>query len=39
MNGLAVGVRGDESGAKARFGSRLYRRDDLVGVSCPVDSW
>ena len=32
MNGLAVGVRGDELVGRARFGIRLYRLEDLVGV-------
>ena len=32
MNGLAVGLRGDELVGKARLGIRLYRLDDLVGV-------
>lgn len=38
MNGLAVGVRGDELVGKARLGIRLYRLEDTVGV--PVSgSW
>jgi hypothetical protein len=32
MNGLAVGVRGDELAGKARLGIKLYRLEDLVGV-------
>ena len=32
MNGLAVDVRGVELVGEARFGMRLYRLDDLVGV-------
>jgi hypothetical protein len=38
MNGLAVGVRGDELAGKARLGIRLYRLEDLVGVPVSVDS-
>jgi len=38
MNGLAVGVRGDELVGKARLGIRLYLLEDLVGVPVSVGS-
>jgi hypothetical protein len=39
MNGLAVGVQGDELVGKARFGIKLYLLEDLVGVPVSVVSW